>query len=205
VNDPAIEHTGPALIGQAAGLPYGTPAIVCWVPGEAEAANRLGVVRYLLKPITRESLLAALAELGIGVESILVVDDDAEVLQLFGRMLSRGERRYRLLRASSGQRALDLLRRRSPDVMLLDLVMPGMDGYELLRQKGEDPAIRSIPVIAVSAADPVRESLISNTLVLKRSGGLSLRDLLACLQMWSEVMTPTRVAAHPERPGNRAG
>jgi len=73
---------------ELADLPYHTPAVTCWVPGGDEAAQQLGVVRYLLKPVTRETLFATLEELE-NVESVLLVDDKVEVLQLFARVIFR--------------------------------------------------------------------------------------------------------------------
>ena len=73
--------------------------------------------------------------------SVLLVDDDPEVLRLFARMLSSSERGYRLMQATSGERALDLMRERQPDVVLLDLIMPRMDGFQILQAKSQDPAI----------------------------------------------------------------
>jgi CheY-like chemotaxis protein len=172
-------------------LPYGTPAVTYWVPGEDEAAQRLGVVRYLVKPVTREALLSTLEELGQGVESVLLVDDKPEVLQLFARMLSSAPRSFRVLRATSGWQALSMLRERQPDVMLLDLIMPEKDGFQVLREKSQDPSIREIPVIVVSAKDPTGEPIVSDTLTVTRSGGLSVRDLLACTQAISEVLAPS--------------
>ena len=174
--------------GRWADLPYDTPAVTCWVPGENAAAAQLGVVRYLLKPTTRDELLLALAELGEGVRTVLLVDDEPEALQLFARMLSTSERGYRVLRAKDGPRALELLRTRAPDVMLLDLIMPGMDGFEVLREKGEDPAIREIPVIILSSRDPGGEPIVSDALKVARGGGLSVRDLLACIRAVSEIL-----------------
>jgi CheY-like chemotaxis protein len=119
--------------------------------------------------------------------------------QLLGRMLASTDKGHRLLRAPNGQRALSLLRERKPDLMLLDLVMPGMDGYAVLREKSLDVTIRDIPVVVVSARDPVRESIISNSLTLVRAGGLTLRDLLTCLRTWGEVMGP----ATPDGPASQ--
>lgn len=190
VNAPSFKET-PAPMGQLTDLPYDTPAVACWAPGEDEAAQRLGVVRYLVKPVTREALLSTLGELEDGVESVLLVDDKPEVLQLFARMLSSAPRSYRVLRATSGQQALDLLRERRPDVMLLDLIMPGVDGFQVLQEKSRDPAIREIPVIIISATDPTDEPIVSDTLTVTHSGGLSARDLLICIQAISEVLAPS--------------
>ncbi len=174
---------------ELADLPYDTPAVTCWVPGGNEAAQQLGVVRYLLKPVTRETLFETLEALE-NVESVLLVDDKAEVLQLFARMLSSAERDYRVLRATSGPQALDLLRERRPDVMMLDLIMPGMDGFQVLQEKSQDPAIREIPVVIISATDPSGEPIVSDTLTVTHGGGLSVRNLLACIQAVSEVLSP---------------
>jgi signal transduction histidine kinase/CheY-like chemotaxis protein len=186
-----------------ASLPYGTPAIACWVPGEKEAAEELGVARYLVKPVAREELLAALEELKRPIRTVLIVDDAVEALQLFGRMLTSMGRNYQVLRANSGQRALSLLRARRPDVMLLDLIMPGMDGYAVLREKSQDPAICEIPVIAISAQDPVRSPVGGNTLTVARSGGLSAGELLACIQTLGEILSPrVKTAASAEGNGS---
>ena len=132
-----------------------------------------------------------------------LVDDRPEALQLFARMLSSAQHRYRILQATNGQRALSLLRERQPDVMLLDLIMPGMDGFPVLREKSRDPAIRQIPVIVISAKDPTGEPIVSDTLTVTRGGGLSVSDLLACIQAVSEVLSPSvRLdrQAQPEKP-----
>ena len=192
-----------ASMDQLTTLPYRTPAVACWVPGEDDAARRLGVVHYLVKPITREALLSTLEDLGTGVKSVLLVDDEPEVLQLFARMLSSAPGGYRVLRAENGQRALSLLRQRRPDVMLLDLIMPGMDGFQVLQEKSQDPRIRDIPVVIVSATDPSGEPIVSDMLTVTRGGGLSVRDLLACIQTVGEILSPAGQLdgrGQPEKP-----
>jgi signal transduction histidine kinase/CheY-like chemotaxis protein len=192
-------------------LPYGTPAIFCWVPSESEAADRLGVARYLVKPISRDELLSTVDGCGPSVKTILLVDDAPEALQLFGRMLSSAQRGYRVLRATTGQRALSLLRERTPDLVLLDLIMPGMDGYTVLREKSQDAMIRDIPVVAISAQDPARSPVGGNYLTVARSGGLSAGDLLASIRAVSEVLAPQvrpssqAEAVDPGPPGRPAG
>jgi signal transduction histidine kinase/CheY-like chemotaxis protein len=173
-----------------AALPYDTPAITCWVPGEDESAKQLGVLRYLVKPITSEALLSALGDVDGRVRSILLVDDQPEALRLFARMLSSTEHNYRILRARNAQRALSLLRQHRPDIMFLDLIMPGMDGFQVLEEKRQDPAIREIPVVIISSRDPRGEPLVSSELGLIYGGGLSVRDLLACVRAISGVLSP---------------
>jgi signal transduction histidine kinase/CheY-like chemotaxis protein len=178
-------------------LPYNTPVLRCWVPEEDHAVRQLGVARYLVKPITMETLVRTLTQIEPPVETILLVDDDPEVLRLFTRMLEMMDGDYRILQTTSGQRALNLLQERQPDVVLLDLVMPGLDGFQVLEAKHQDPTIRDIPVVIISSKDPTGEPIVSNTLCLTREGGLSSRDLAQCIWEVSEVL------ALSERPVRR--
>lgn len=191
INDPSLKRSAVSL-EEISALPFGTPAITCWVPGEGDAAEQLGVVRYLIKPVQREQLLAALDDLGSGIRTVLIVDDEPEALQLFARMLRSSGRSYRVLRAASGAQALALMRERRPDAVVLDMVMPGMDGFEVLEVKRQDPDLRPIPVIVVSARDPMGEPIVSNMLTVTQSGGLSARNLVACLSALSQVLSPSR-------------
>ena len=80
---------------------------------------------------------------------VLVVDDCPATRELLGIILS-GEG-YEVTSASDGQLALDRLRDRlRPDLVLLDLVMPGVDGWEFLERKNRDPELAHIPVIILS-------------------------------------------------------
>jgi CheY-like chemotaxis protein len=146
-------------------------------------------VRYLIKPVTRDVLLSTLDDLGTPVKSVLIVDDEPDALQLFARMLSSSVPNYRILRAENGQRALQLLRDRQPDLMLLDLIMPGMDGFEVLHAKRQNAAIRDIPVVVISSRDPTGEPIVGNMMAITRGGGLSMRDITACAQAVIEAMS----------------
>jgi class 3 adenylate cyclase len=81
---------------------------------------------------------------------ILVIDDTAENLQVVSTIL-RGAA-YAVSVARSGQQGLDIAQRTPPDLILLDLVMPGMDGFEACRQFKSNPALREIPVIFLTAS-----------------------------------------------------
>jgi signal transduction histidine kinase/CheY-like chemotaxis protein len=191
VNAPPAALAGGAPAGRLARLPYGTPALICWLPSADEAVKRLGVVRYLVKPVTRVALLSTLSGLSQEVKRVLLVDDDREALQLFSRMLYTADRDYHILRAETGPQALSLLRQRRPDVMLLDLIMPGMDGFQVLEEKSQDPSIQDIPVVVVSSRDPSGQPIVTSSLSVTRSGGLSVRDLLACIQATSRILAPS--------------
>jgi CheY-like chemotaxis protein len=163
--------------------------------------SRLGVTHYLVKPIAREALLSALEGLGVAVKNILLADDNQEALRLFSRMLATSDKSYHVIRATNGQRALTLLRQRHPDVLLLDLVMPGMDGFQVLEEKKQDPDIRDIPVIVISSRDPNGDPVVSDSMLVARSGGLSGRDLISCIRVVSETLNPVGQPARPGLPG----
>ena len=75
--------------------------------------------------------------------------------------------------------------------MLLDLIMPNMDGLQVLREKNKDPTIQDIPVVIISARDPFGEPIVSNEMTVTCGGGLSVRNLWACVQAVSEVLSPS--------------
>src|SRR5258708_29907202 len=80
---------------------------------------------------------------------MLIVDDVASNLEVKSRGLTA--RGYTIRTADSGPRALEMVAASPPDLILLDILMPGMDGYEVLRQLKRDPRLRDIPVIFQSA------------------------------------------------------
>jgi len=178
-------------------LPPGIPAMVCSLPSDADAITALGANDYLTKPITREALFGALEQLDKKVEKILVVDDEPDALHLFRRMLSMSDRHYRVFRATNGRQALELLRTQRPDVMLLDLVMPEMNGYQLLAIKNQSPDLLDIPVILISAKDLFSRPLVSRTLSVTLRDGLPLPQLLACLKSLSAILVPPPSANGP--------
>jgi signal transduction histidine kinase/CheY-like chemotaxis protein len=184
---------------------FATPLLTCWISGDDEVTRKLGVDSYLLKPVSREKLLATLHRIGREIHTVLLVDDDLEVLQLFARILNSAERNYVVLRAKNGVQALEILRERHPDVMLIDLVMPEMDGFQVLREKARDESIRDIPVVVVSSKDPTGAPIVSDHLNVLRKGGLSARELLLSIEAISKILTPDSPAAGPAQPAEQPG
>nr|WP_315481808.1 HD domain-containing phosphohydrolase [uncultured Undibacterium sp.] len=87
---------------------------------------------------------------------ILAVDDEPGNLHLLREIL---DDQYRLLCAKDGRRALELAREKQPALILLDVVMPDMDGYEVCRQLKADPATSAIPVIFITSRDEADNEL----------------------------------------------
>ncbi|MCP4220389.1 MAG: response regulator, partial [bacterium] len=84
-----------------------------------------------------------------GRARILIVDDNPENLQVLGKTLR--EEGYKLLAARSGMQALTSVKKKKPDLILLDIMMPEMDGYEVCRRLKQDPQTDRIPVIFLTA------------------------------------------------------
>jgi CheY-like chemotaxis protein len=125
------------------------PIIVVSIVDNKELGYRLGAFDYLLKPFDRETVLTALARIGPPHGRVLVVDDDPRVVDIV-RQLLEGEP-YEIAAAADGQEALDAIAGQRPDVILLDLLMPRMDGFTVLEHLRQDPEQRSIPVIVLTA------------------------------------------------------
>jgi CheY-like chemotaxis protein len=137
-----------------ADLPYDVPLIGCGLPHHtAGLPGRL--LAYLTKPIPPEALEAVMRKTeGEQQTTVLIADDDPDAVRLVEMMLTALPRPYRILRAHDGLTALELLERHRPDVLLLDLVMPGLTGEELLQEMQKRPALSDTPVVILSAHEP---------------------------------------------------
>ncbi len=80
---------------------------------------------------------------------VLVVDDDPNIRRMIVAALKRDG--YEFLEAPNGREALDTMRAEHPNVVVLDLMMPILSGWDVLRERADDAALRSIPVIVISA------------------------------------------------------
>jgi signal transduction histidine kinase/CheY-like chemotaxis protein len=170
-------------------LPYRIPVILCSVPEIIEANSNLGVSDYLVKPIAKEILLETVDRYVSPGKTVLVVDDEPDALRLFRRMLASSQKGYRVLRARDGKEALNITQREHPDLILIDLVMPNMDGFRFLEEKNRYPDLEKIPVIIISARDPLGQPIISSMLAITQQGGLSVHHLLQFIKMANVVFS----------------
>jgi signal transduction histidine kinase/DNA-binding response OmpR family regulator len=126
------------------------PVIMLTIVDDKNLGYALGASDYLTKPIDRERLVTVLRQHRRDLP-VLVVDDDAEVRQLFRRMLE--PEGYTVVEAPNGRVALERLRDMSPSVILLDLMMPEMDGFEFVAEFRRHEPWRAIPIVVVTAKD----------------------------------------------------
>ena len=129
----------------------GIPVVLVTIVDERQRGYALGAVEYLVKPIERERLVALLRSLGGKVGTLLLVEDD-EPTRAAMRQALAGEG-WTVVEAEHGRAALGRLAEAQPDAIVLDLVMPEMDGFELVAELRRHPAWRTIPVLVVTALD----------------------------------------------------
>jgi signal transduction histidine kinase/CheY-like chemotaxis protein len=175
----------------------GTPIIGCSVPPRVERAKSLGALGHLTKPVTRADLKQAIQTVGYPARRVLVVDDDPEALDLFSRMLYVCDSTLEVVTASSGEEALEQLRHALPDLMLLDIVMPDIDGWQVLESMTEDKGIPKAPTFLLSAQDPADQPLRSRFLLATMDEGLSLSKLLHCSLELSKLLLEPEGALDP--------
>jgi signal transduction histidine kinase/DNA-binding response OmpR family regulator len=161
------------------------PVVIVSMVDERGRGYALGAAGYVVKPVAREDLLAALAPLtgtgsaGGGPVKVLAVDDDPMVLELIDSVLSADG--YTVLRAGSGDEGLRMARRELPALIICDLLMPGTDGFDVVEQLGTDPATAQIPIVvltakAVDATD--KERLNSHVAHLAEKGSFSQAEFV---------------------------
>jgi signal transduction histidine kinase/CheY-like chemotaxis protein len=127
-----------------------TPVVICSIsdPSGEHVGLLANVTAYLPKPVRQDELLALLRRWAAPAH-ILVIDDDADARQVLRAMLEKLG--HRVSEAASGPTALALIPELQLDVVLLDLMMPDMDGFEVIEHMREMPAATQLPVIVVTA------------------------------------------------------
>ncbi|MEW6157271.1 MAG: response regulator [Verrucomicrobiota bacterium] len=131
----------------------GIPVIMLTIVGDRELGFALGASDYLMKPIERPKLIEALRRYLPDRQAgrVLIVEDDENLRELLHRMLeSEG---WQVAEADNGQVAMERIKAEKPAVILLDLMMPVMDGFEVLAELHSHSEWRDIPVIVVTAKD----------------------------------------------------
>lgn len=129
------------------------PVIMVTIVDEENRAYALGAAAYLTKPINRECLLKALASCRPDPASsrVLVVEDDPHTRGWLARILR--DAGWEVAEAENGRVALDRLPLVKPDIILLDLMMPEMDGFEFVDEIRRQDETRHLPLIVLTAAD----------------------------------------------------
>jgi PAS domain S-box-containing protein len=128
------------------------PVLFISATSERERALALGGSAFITKPFTSDELIIQIRSLlAPRQRRVLVVDDDHHVRPTLARLLQRGG--FQVSEAANGQTGLELIARNPPDLVLLDIRMPDIDGYEVLRRLKLNPLHQHIPVVILTASD----------------------------------------------------
>jgi len=174
------------------------PVVMTTFVNDQNLGYSLGAADYLTKPIEWDELKRVMDRLGAGRSGgVLVIDDDADIRHRLGTMLARSG--WSVTEAASGQAALDAVEQTIPAVVLLDLMMPEMDGFAFLRAFREQPGCREVPVVVLTAKDITAEDRVrlkSATEVLSKDStsltelGATVREMMSApaMQPASELL-----------------
>ncbi len=159
------------------------PVIIISMVDERNVGFGLGAVEYFVKPVQKDDLLAAVKKVEATqaqkTAKILVIDDDHSVTELIQVILeSEG---CTVLKAHNGKEGLVIAEQEKPDLIILDLVMPGLSGFSVAYQLKHNPATYTIPVMIMTSMeidDETREQLEGFVVSLMKKSGFTKRDLL---------------------------
>ncbi|MEA3345193.1 MAG: ATP-binding protein [Chloroflexota bacterium] len=175
---------------------YGIPIVTCPIPSGRHLADSLGVADYLIKPVSRERLLKMIESWDGQARRLLIIDDDPSMVRLLARMLRSAPCSYHIGMACGGDEGLDMMREMRPDLVLLDLIMPPPDGFEVLERMRAEEGWRDIPVIAVTAKDLMAEDVSRSQgklLGVWKEDGFSTWEIISGLQGLLDSLGPPSV------------
>jgi len=177
------------------------PVILATVLGDRDMGLALGAAEHLTKPVDPGELKRLLGRLveEANTADVLVVDDDTGTREMLRRALTREG--WKVREAPDGVAGLEEAMRARPAVILLDLMMPRMDGFEMLAALRQEKTTCDVPVAIITSKDLTREErrwLESNTLEVFQKGAYNRLTLVETLRKMVE-------AARPAPGGSRSG
>ncbi len=182
------------------------PMAVATIVGDQDLAADLGITAYLAKPVLRDQLGGVLHRLGKSVRTILVVDDNPDMVRLLARTIRSFGRRYQVWQATGGQEALAIMGEQRPDAVLLDLLMPDVDGYTVLKSMRRDDRLRDVQVVAVSAHALSADMPSIGLVGIARRGGFAADQIVRCLKAcFDTLQVPPEVHSEPAPPAGPVG
>jgi CheY-like chemotaxis protein len=172
----------------------GIPVLIVSARDQGQVGFSLGAVDYLVKPVNPKRLLAALYRCQIlgaprRALRILVVDDEPAVLEALDALLTREG--HTVMRAQDGEGALSRAQTERPDVILLDLHLPGLSGFEVVTRLRQIPGLEAVPVVAFSGkfVTPEERTLLTQQAVqfVGKHGAVTIQQLLGDLRRISSL------------------
>jgi signal transduction histidine kinase/CheY-like chemotaxis protein len=154
------------------------PVVIVSVVAERQKGFALGASQVLQKPVTRDELLQAVASVGLGsrldrAQRVLVIDDDPLAVEMVASNLEGPN--CEVLRAHDGGTAIDIALSARPDLIILDLMMPGISGFEVVDRVRSLPDMAAVPILVMTAKTVTtqdRERLNGHVLKIMDKGTL---------------------------------
>ncbi len=166
------------------------PIIIVSMTDNNELGLSLGACDYLMKPVHKEDLLLRLKKYSLTTKikgkpiTILLVDDDPNNVELLASILE--PEGFKIIKAYGGKEGIDLAIENQPDCLILDLMMPEVNGFEVIKRLKNDPKVKEeIPIIIWTAKELTEEDkglLNSNIVSIMKKGEYTKEDLLKELE-----------------------
>ncbi|GIV97471.1 MAG: hypothetical protein KatS3mg057_2128 [Herpetosiphonaceae bacterium] len=169
------------------------PVMLYTIVEDQKMGYYLGASAYLTKPINEEQLRSTVARLVSQGSRILVIDDDPNAREIITQHLKRVNS-YQILTASNGREGLEQIAKAPPDLIILDLMMPEVDGFAVLEQLDASPQTQTIPVIVLTAKDL---TAAERGFLQQRVKGLLSKGVVSAEHILSNVAQVLKTANHP--------
>ena len=124
------------------------------------------------------------------MDRVLVVDDDRDFVRLLSRLLDSPTRRYQVISAYSGQEGLAMMGYHLPDLVLLDLGLPDIDGFQVIERIRSTPPWQHIPIVVVSGQDEMDNlEVLRGAMLIAKSEGLMPGEVVQWVQKVLDTTT----------------
>jgi CheY-like chemotaxis protein len=157
------------------------PVVMLTMMNDKNLGYALGASDYLTKPIERDRLAAVLSKYRCDVPecSVLLVEDDEVAREMMRRMLEKAG--WSVAEAENGRVALERVAECRPELILLDLMMPEMDGFQFIAELRQKPEAQQIPIVVITAmslTEAERQRLNGSVIQVLQKGAYSREELL---------------------------
>ena len=163
------------------------PVFIVSIVEKRQLGLNLGAIEYFVKPVNKEQLIKAVRKAGVALEkekiTVLVVDDEPKTVELLTDELQAEG--FNVLQAYGGQQGIDLAIEKHPDVIILDLMMPEVSGFDVVQQLRVHSEAMEIPILIFTAKDLTeedRQRLEGHVKIIASKSGSGKEDLLRELE-----------------------
>jgi signal transduction histidine kinase/CheY-like chemotaxis protein len=185
------------------------PVIMCSIVGASRRGFSLGAADFLIKPVDEERLLRALKRLDDHADNnpskgrrVLIIDDSPDDRNLLRRTLQSAREPYHVMEAGNGLEGIEAIHKAKPDLVILDLVMPEMDGFAVVEALKSNSDMRQIPIIIVTGmelAPQERAQITGQVAALFRKGLFDEEEFFEDIARALQKLRRTTSAADKER------